>query len=333
MNLCHTTRKQRLVYAAFALLLALGAFDKTHAAAASAAVSADTPANAPAPAPNRFAATLAPAERFEVGGVLVERHGAAAGRPLILIPGLASGSWVWQDTIRAFAANHPIYVLTLPGFDGRPAAGAAPFAAARAAVEQLIADRSLPKPVIVGHSLGGTLGYAVAEDRPAAVGGVVSIDGLPVMPGTETMAPAQRSAMAAGMRGRVATDPAAFARQQQGYMRTIGVLDMGKADALAQLSARSDPASTGQYAADVLNLDLRPGLKDIGAPLLVISPYHELDASQQGISESAKADYYKALLEGAPRVQVVSVAPARHFAMIDQPEKVNDAIRSFLASL
>ena len=328
MSLCHTTRKQRLIYAAFALLLALGAFDKSHAAGAD--------ANPPAAAPNRFAATLAPAERFEVGGVLVERHGAAAGRPLVLIPGLASGSWVWQDTIRAFAASHPIYVLTLPGFDGRPAAPAAaasPFAAARTAVEQLIAERTLQKPVIVGHSLGGTLGYAVAEDQPAAVGGVVSIDGLPVMPGTETMAPAQRSQMAAGMRGRVATDPAAFARQQQAYMRTIGVLDMGKADAMAQLSARSDPAATGQYAADVLNLDLRPGLKDIGAPLLVISPYHELDASQQGISESAKADYYKALLEGAPRVQVVSVAPARHFAMIDQPEKVIDAIRGFLASL
>lgn len=328
MNLCRTTRKQRIVYAAFALLLALGTFESSKAAG-----QANASAPAPAAAPNRFAATLAPAERFEVGGVLVERHGAASGRPLILIPGLASGSWVWQDTIRAFAGTHPLYVLTLPGFDGRPPAPTAPFAAARAAVAQLIAERKLQKPVIVGHSLGGTLGYAVAEDQPAAVGGVVSIDGLPVMPGTETMAPAQRTQMAEGMRGRVATDPAAFARQQQSYMRTIGVLDMGKADDLARLSARSDPASTGQYAADVLNLDLRPGLAAIQAPLLVISPYHELDASQQGVSDSAKADYYRSLLEGAPRVQVVSVAPARHFAMIDQPEKVIEAIRSFLATL
>jgi pimeloyl-ACP methyl ester carboxylesterase len=325
MSLCHTTRKQRLIYAAFAVLLAIGSFESSKAA--------DAPAASGAPAPNRFAATLAPAERFEVGGVLVERHGAARGRPLILIPGLASGSWVWQDTIRAFAASHPVYVLTLPGFDGRPAAPPAPFAAARAAVEQLIAERKLDKPVIVGHSLGGTLGFAVAADRPAAVGGVVSIDGLPVMPGTEAMAPAQRSRMAESMRGRVATDPAAFARQQQSYMRTIGVLDMGKADDLARLSARSDPASTGQYAADVLNLDLRPGLAAVQAPLLVISPYHELDVSQQGITDSAKADYYRALLEGAPRVQVVSVAPARHFAMIDQPDKVIEAIRAFLATL
>jgi len=331
MNLCRTTRKQGLIYAAFAVLLALGGFESSQAADGHADGSAAAPT--PASAPNRFAATIAPAERFDIQGVLVERHGAATGRPLILIPGLASGSWVWQDTIRAFIGSHPVYVLTLPGFDGRPAAASAPFAAARSAVEQLIADRKLDKPVIVGHSLGGTLGYAVAEDQPAAVGGVVSIDGLPVMPGTEAMAPAQRSQMAEGMRGRVATDPGAFARQQQGYMRTIGVLDMGKADDLAKLSARSDPASTGRYAADVLMLDLRPGLASIQAPLLVISPFHELDASQQGVSESAKADYYRALLEGAPRVQVVSVAPARHFAMIDQPEKVIEAIRRFLVEL
>jgi pimeloyl-ACP methyl ester carboxylesterase len=30
---------------------------------------------------------------------------------------------------------------------------------------------------------------------------------------------------------------------------------------------------------------------------------------------------------------VVTVAPARHFAMIDQPQQVNDAIRTYLAGL
>lgn len=322
MNICKHRRTNRFVMA-FAILLALGAFGNGKAADVAGT----------AAAPNRFAAAIAPAERFEVGGVLVERHGAAGGRPLILIPGLASGSWAWQDTIRAFSPTHPVYVLTLPGFDGRPAAPAEPFAAARAAVAQLIAERRLDKPVIVGHSLGATLGFAVAEDKPALVGGLVAIDGLPVMPGTEAMAPAQRAQMAEGMRGRLAGAPAAFAAQQQAYMRTIGVIDMGKADDLARLSARSDPASVGRYASDVLKLDLRPGLNTIQAPLLVISPYHDLDASQQGIGENAKLEYYRSLVDGVPKVQAVSVAPARHFAMIDQPQKVIDAIDGFLKSL
>jgi pimeloyl-ACP methyl ester carboxylesterase len=286
-----------------------------------------------APAPNRFAATIAPAERFEVNGVLVERHGSG-GRPLILIPGLASGSWVWQDTIRAFAPDHAVYVLTLPGFDGRPPAGPAPFASARAAIEELIVSRHLDQPVLVGHSLGGILALAVAEDKPAAPGGIVSIDGLPVMPGAEDMTPVQRAQFAEKTRTQVARQPAAlYARQQQGYMRTIGVLDMSRADALAQLTARSDPASVGLWSADVLTLDLRPGLKTIQAPVLVVMPYFDLDSAQQGLTPVAKADYYRALMAGTPKLQVVTVAPARHFAMFDQPQAVAAAIRTFLDTL
>jgi pimeloyl-ACP methyl ester carboxylesterase len=286
--------------------------------------------------PNRFAATIAPAERFEVDGVLVEQHGkpGSRGRPLVLVPGLATGGWVWQETVRAFSPDHVVYVLTLPGFDGRPPAPANAFASARAAVEKLLEQRRLDKPVIVGHSLGATLALAVAEDMPARVGGVVAIDGLPVMPGTDTLPPAERARYAQGMKARMAgLNPSVFAAQQQGYMRTIGVLDMGKADDIALLTGRSDPASVGQYAADVVELDLRPGLGKIQAPVLVIAPYFDADAAQQGLSADAKATYYRALMQGAPKVEVTTVAPARHFAMIDQPEQVNEAIRKYLGSL
>jgi pimeloyl-ACP methyl ester carboxylesterase len=287
---------------------------------------------------NRFAAAIVPAERFEIRGVLVERHGSG-GRPLILIPGLASGSWAWQDTIRAFSPDHAVYVLTLPGFDGRPPAGPTPLAIARAAVEDLIATRHLDKPVIVGHSLGGTLAFVVAEDKPGTLGGVVSIDGLPVMPGTEEMPPAARAQAAQRIQASVAgSTPEAFAEQQKGYMRTIGVMDMNKADDLAKLSSRSDPASVGQYAADDIALDLRPGLHTVTAPVLLLTPYFDLDAnaqmaSGQLITEAVKLDYYRSLMEGTPRVQVVPIAPARHFAMIDQPDQVNGAIRAFLKTL
>jgi pimeloyl-ACP methyl ester carboxylesterase len=294
-------------------------------------------ADAPAAHANRFAATIAPAERFEVDGVLVEQFGTktgSRGRPLILIPGLATGGWVWQETVRAFSPDHVVYVLTLPGFDGRPPAPPNAFAAARAAVAKLVEQRRIDKPVIVGHSLGATLALAVAEDRPAQVGGVVAIDGLPVMPGTDTLPAAERGRYAQGMKARMAgLSPSVFAAQQQGYMRTIGVLDMGKADDIALLTGRSDPASVGQYAADVIELDLRPGLGKIQAPILVIVPFFDADAAQQGLSAGAKADYYRALMQGAPKVDVATVAPARHFAMIDQPEQVNDAIRKYLGSL
>jgi pimeloyl-ACP methyl ester carboxylesterase len=229
-----------------------------------------------------------------------------------------------------------VYVLTLPGFDGRPAAGPTPFATAQAAVVQLIAQRRLDKPVIVGHSLGATMAIALAAQQPASIGGVVAIDGLPVFPGTENMAPAQRQAMAEGMKTRIAgANPQVFASQQQAYMRAVGVVDMGKADDIAMLTGRSDPASTAQYMADDLILDLRPGLKNIQAPVLVIAPWFDLDSTVQGVTltQDNKRDYYRGLMAGTPKLEVVTVAPARHFAMIDQPQQVNDAIRKYLAGL
>lgn len=297
-------------------------------AASAPALTADAPA-----APNRFAATIVPAERFELGATLVERHGQG-GRTLILIPGLASGAWAWQSAVRRFAPEHTVYVLTFPGFDGRPAINGAGMAAAQQSVLDLILSRQLARPVLVGHSLGGTMALALAAQHCPLIGGVVSVDGLPVMPGTEEWNPAQRGGMSGSITGQMhAPTPTMFAAQQQEYMRGTGVVDMARADELARLSARSDPQAVSRYMAEAVSLDLRAALPAISAPVLVMSPYFELDAEQLRMTQEAKSAYYRALMQGTPNAKVVSVAPARHFAMFDQPEQVNAAIAEFLKSL
>lgn len=288
--------------------------------------------DAPQPA-NRFAASLAPAERFELKGMLVERHGSGA-KPLVLIPGLASGGWVWQETVRELGSGYTIYVVTLPGFDGRPALAGDPFDNAKSALAELIAARKLARPVLVGHSLGATLSIALAEDLPGALGGVVAIDGLPVFPRTEDMPPAQRAAMAEGVRRQMAAAAGpAFAAQQRQYMRTIGLVDMGKADDVAMLTSRSDPIAVADYAASVMARDLRPGLANIRVPVLVLAPTYGPDAALTGMSGSDKVAYYRELMTGTSKLDVKPIDNARHFAMLDQPRAVNDALRQFLNNL
>lgn len=288
-------------------------------------------ADVPAPV-NRYAATLVPAERFEVGATLVEKHGQR-GTPLILIPGLASGAWVWQETARQMMAGHVVYVLTLPGFDGRPAVDGKGMAAAQDSVRELIESRKLRTPVLVGHSLGGMLALALAAQHPDLIGGAVSIDGVPVFPGTEEWPAEQRQKMGSAIAARMqAPTPAAFAAQQQ-YMRGMGVTDIARADELAKLSGKSDAAAVTSYMADALALDLRTALPSIKAPVLVIAPYFDVDAAQFQMTQQAKTAYYTALMKGTSRLKVVSVAPARHFAMIDQPQMVIDAIRDFIKTL
>ncbi len=282
---------------------------------------------------NRYAATLVPAERFEIGATLVERHGVS-GPPLILIPGLASGAWTWQETVRQMMQDHVVYVLTLPGFDGRPFVADKGIAAAQDSVRELIETRKLHKPVLVGHSLGGTMALDLAARYPDLVAGVVSIDGLPLFPGTEDWQLAQRAQMAATFAARTqAGTQATFEAQQQQYMRGMGVMDMARADELAKLTGRSDPVAVTRYMADALALDLRPELPAIKAPVLVISPYFDMDAAQQQMTQDGKTEYYLALMKGTPNVKVMSVSPARHFAMFDQPQMVNEAIAGFLKTL
>ena len=255
---------------------------------------------------------------------------------MILVPGLASGAWAWQSVVRELAPDYTLYVVTLPGFDGRPFPPGAGVDAARAGLLELFKARKLDQPVLIGHSLGATLAYAVAvaEAAPQAVGGIVAIDGLPVFPGTEAMPAAERASMAANMKARMAAaDPAQFARQQQAYMRTIGVRDMAQADQLALLSGRSDPAAAGVYIAEVLALDLRPALGQIKAPMLVLAPWSGQNPMEARGTPEAKAAWYKSLLAGAPNVRVLPVPDAGHFVMFDQPQRLNTMLSAYLQGL
>lgn len=305
--------------AALLLALALGACAPSFAA--------------DAPPANRFAASIAPAERFEAGSMLVERHGQR-GTPLVLVPGLGSGPWVWQDTVRQFSADHVVYVVTLPGFDGRAPAAGKTLENAQQSLRELIVSRKLDKPVLVGHSLGAAVSIAFAEQHSELIRGVFAIDGLPVFPGTENTPAAQRSQVAAGVKASMAgASKEVFAFQQQQYMRAIGVTDMARADELAKLSSRSDPGTVVNAMAELFALDLRPGLKDIKVPVLLVAPFYEPDGALTGMTREKKIAYYTSLMAGTPKLQVVSIAPARHFVMFDQPQMLADALRAYLKSL
>jgi pimeloyl-ACP methyl ester carboxylesterase len=272
-----------------------------------------------------------------VGTLKVERHGDH-GSPVILIPGLQGGPWVWQQTIAALEKNHVVYAVTLAGFDGVPvpADGGNLFDRADASLLQLIEQQKIAKPVLVGHSLGGTLALRFAGEHPELISGVVAVDGLPIFPGMDRVSAEQRLAMAAQMREKMAAiTPEQFQAQGLGYMQNIGVIDPQLAVRYAPMNARSDIKATAEYMADDLAFDLRPGLKNANVPILEISPYNAPDFSHPPMimSEAQKTAYYQSLLANAPNAKVMSISPSRHFVMLDQPAKFQQALDNFLKSL
>lgn len=272
-----------------------------------------------------------------VGTLKVERHGDR-GRAVILIPGLQGGPWVWQQTIAQLQKNHVVYAVTLAGFDGEPvpADGSDLFDRADASLLQLIEQQKIDKPVLIGHSLGGTLALRFAGEHPRMVSAVVAVDGLPIFPGMERVSPEQRQAMAARMRQQMAAvTPEQFREQSLGYMQKIGVIDAQLAARYAPLNARSDIKASAQYMAEDLAFDGRAGLKNANVPILEISPYNAPDFSTppMAMSETQKTAYYQSLLANAPNAKVVSISPSRHYVMLDQPARFQQALDDFLKTL
>ncbi len=282
-------------------------------------------------APSAAAAAPSPMV-FDVGTLHVEQHGEQ-GSALILIPGLACGSWVWKDTIARLKRDHRVYAVTLAGFDGQPAVQGDVMALAADSLRELIASKRIDKPVLVGHSLGGTLALMFATVHSDAIAGVVTLDGLPVFPGTESLPAAQRPALAERLRGQLNRPRGEFEAQQLQYMRRVGVVSETHAADLARLASRSDPAATADYAARAIALDLRPQLHAIRVPVMALSPYLASDSMSSGSSESAKMELYRSLLQGTPALEVVSIPGARHFAMVDQPEAFHQALARFMGSV
>jgi pimeloyl-ACP methyl ester carboxylesterase len=270
--------------------------------------------------------------QFDAGSLHVSRFGK--GDPVVLLPGLTTGPWEWSDMIRRLAPRHTVYAVALPGFDGRPPAAAPLFDRVTNDFWTMLDAQKIARPVVVGHSLGGTLAIMLGEQHPERLRGIVALDGLPIFPGMDRLTAEQRAGAAqqasAPIAGQTRDQLLAF---EKGYMKSAGgVLDAQLADQLAELEANSDTAAVAQWLREDLGADLRPNLAKISVPLLEIVPYNapDLTNAPQSYTEEQKVAYYRTLLSGVPKLQVVSVSPARHFAMFDQPDKIFAIVDAFL---
>jgi len=242
-----------------------------------------------------------------------------SGPPMILIPGLTCGSNVWDGTVAHFKDRYQCHVLTLAGFAGQPAIDGPFLEKARDGIVRYIHEQKLNHPVIIGHSLGGMMAFWVAETAPAEVGPIISVDGVPffsaLMDPTAThestlpMAE-QTRAMYAGL---TADQHSVNNRQFFSMMITAS----SNVDKVASLSDKSDPKAVGQAFYELVTTDLRPGLKSIQAPVLLIGS----DAMATNEAEKAQTHQaYSAQIATVPHHKLVFAPTARHFIQLDDPD-------------
>jgi pimeloyl-ACP methyl ester carboxylesterase len=280
------------------------------------------PAQASATVPTR---TVAPSETFAAGILQVERFGSDGRPPVIIIPALFCGSWQWNGQIAALSPSHTVFVVTLPGFDGRPTIrGDALMTRAAQSIDELIRKRRLVRPVLVGHSLGGTLAVYFGERYPSEIGGIVSAEGgYPIAPKQ-----AERdSAVEASVRPYVGIDRRSFENVLRSSMLRYVITSKEDVATIAPLATRSDPAALVAWMRAALTLDLTPQLLAIRVPFTEIVPFDSTIDPYRGFpSLDAKRRAYTTWISHARDGKVIMIDHSRHFVMFDQPQVYTGAL-------
>jgi pimeloyl-ACP methyl ester carboxylesterase len=248
---------------------------------------------------------------------------------MILIPGLASGGNVWDGTVEHFKGRYQCHVLTLAGFAGQPAIDGPFLEKVRDGIVKYIKDQKLDHPIIIGHSLGGMMSFWLAEKAPDEVGPIISVDGVPfyaalMNPGatSESMIP-----RAEELRSTYASiSPEQFAANNRRFLAMM-ITDKTNIDKVASLGDKSDPKAVGQAFYDLVLADLRPGLKFIKAPVLLIG------SDSSGGDEATKTKFqaaYAAQIKTVPHHKLVFAPKAKHFIQLDDPDFFYREVETFL---
>lgn len=247
------------------------------------------------------------------------------GQPIILIPGLSSSGDTYDQTVAHYRDRYQLHVLTLAGFAGAPPVQQRPNGASfldyeRDQIAAYIRAQKLDHPVIIGHSLGGTLALSIAAKYPDLPGRLIIVDSYPflaavMMPNaTVERARALGQQMQAGMKKMTQEEYEKSVRSGQ-YTRAMVTSDKDF-ERIKSWGLVTDPNTVADAYADLIGMDLRDDIARIKAPTMVMgtwlgyAPY----ADHAGIQTMLQQQYSK-----LPNADLRVSDTARHFIMYDDP--------------
>jgi len=257
---------------------------------------------------------------------------------MILIPGFMSSGDTWQSTCARYRDRFRCHVITLAGFAGVPAITEPLLATVRKELAAYIQTQHLDHPVIVGHSLGGTLALALASDHPELTGPLVIVDSLPFLAGAQMQAKTLEDAKPsiAAMRAYMSSQSS---EQFQTYIKAgaatefmvTAAADHGR---IKQWGLASDQRTGAEAMADLMGIDLRLDVARIGVPTLVLGTWiglHEqlkkygMALSREDVTRTFQEQFAK-----LPKLHFAMAETARHFIMFDDPQWFFAQLDTFL---
>lgn len=234
------------------------------------------------------------------------------GPPLLLTHGFAATSRMWEEQRQALSNAYRVITWDMRGHGRTLASGEQTDFSREATVSDiraLLDELGHPDAVIGGHSLGGYMSLAFQHAHPERVRALVIID---TGPGYKNAAArAEWNEMALAMGSRLERRGLATLREMSKEMDPSEHIS---ADGLVAAARGMLPQSDS---------DVILSLPTIHAPTLVI-------VGQKDRDYLGAADYMTAKIPGAHKVVIEN---AGHAVNLHQPQRFNQAVRGFLATL
>lgn len=232
------------------------------------------------------------------------------GRCFLFLHGAGSNGGIWHRQIRYFAERHSPFAFDFPGHGRSSGTEGLPSVAAYAELTLRLLDRlNVRRAVLVGTSMGGLVALQLALEAPERVEALVILS--------------------CSARGRIPAKlidlwrDVAAGRIPQPFT-AYGYAEGVSADVLREgwdEQIRTDPRVRASDLAAVNPVDLRPRLKEIRIPTLVVS------GAEDPLVPPAACASLSAGIEGASHVVIKG---AGHFLHREKPEELHAAIDSFL---
>jgi pimeloyl-ACP methyl ester carboxylesterase len=248
-----------------------------------------------------------------------------SGPPVVLLHGQPGSRADWGPVARLLATTYTVVVPDRPGY-GRTGGRATGFRANAEAVVALMDRLSLPRATIVGHSWGGGVALALAQDHPARVSGLVLLasvnPGHPLGAIDRALAIPPIGVVAAAATLWLAGQALSLPVVRQVIDRRLKI---GTEESLAALAAAWRAGDVWRSfvieqraLADELPA-LRPGLAGIAVPTTVVV------GGADRIVPPAVGEALAASITGA---RLVRLDGARHLLAQEQPVRVAEEIRA-----
>ena len=245
------------------------------------------------------------------------------GQAILLLPGFACTGNVFDDITRELSKNYEVHAFTFAGFGGVPPISFPWLPQIKADIDSYVKENHLGKPILIGHSLGGTLGLWLASESKE-YSNLIVIDALPAM--GALMIPDYSSETIVYDNPHntqmLEMDKEAFrdmAVQSAAYMTS----DVEKQKVIADWTAACDRETYVYGYTDLLKLDLRESVSNIQIPV------HILAATLPYGKEAAEVNYRKQY-EKLPNYSLKFAEGSGHFIMYDQPKWLLDEIQTAL---